>query len=478
MTNLQQRLSAGTVHFVGLGGIGMSAIALILNKMGVRVQGSDLTENYIAKSLRDKQIRYFVGHKKENITSDVNLVVKTSIIKKDNPEIVFAEEKNIPIITRAELLAMIMKEKKGVTIAGTHGKTSTTAMTALMLELAGLDPTVINGGIINYFNSNSKLGDGKYLIAESDESDGSFVYLPTFIGAVTNIEPEHLEFYDNDFEKQKTYFEKYITQIPDEGLCMLCLDDFETAKIYSKIKPYKNNVITYSIKSETCAADLVAKNIVVDADGCSFDAIFTKKNYEIKNIKMQVYGLHNISNSLVAVGIADFLAISPDDIKKALASFSGVKRRFTKVGEVGGITIIDDYGHHPTEIKTTLLAARQLVSKGKIISIFEPHKYTRLKHLFREFCEAFEYADIIVVTKIYPAGQQPIDGITQDALVEGIKNAAKNKLVIKLENEKDLAKIIRENALDGDLVLCTGAGNITYLAAKLEGEIKELYVKS
>ena len=466
--NLKAKLSK-KVHFIGLGGIGMSALALLLNKVGVKVQGSDISENYITKTLTDRSIPYFVGHNKENITDDISLVVKTSIIKEENPEIVAAKEKNIEIITRAQLLALIMSEKKGITIAGTHGKTSTTAMTSLMLEFGNLDPIVINGGIINYFKSNYKLGDGEYLVAESDESDASFVILPTFIGAVTNIEPEHLEFYGGDFEKVKKYFEQYVTQIPQDGLCVMCIDDVESEKIYNKLKATRKNLWSYSVKKD---ADIVAKNIVQDGSGSTFDAVF-RNGKTISQLHTPSYGIHNVSNALVAVAIADFLKIDKELIKQALTNFTGVKRRFTKTGEVNGISIIDDYAHHPTEINAVLNSARQFALDKKVILVLQPHKYSRVQDLFKEFCSCVGGADVVILTDIYSANQKPIDGITQDALLEGIKNSG-HKNVIKLMNEDDLAKIVKSVANKGDIVLCAGAGTITYMANKLPNQLKEL----
>jgi len=325
---------------------------------------------------------------------------------------------------------------------------------------------VINGGVINYFGSNSKLGDGEYLVAESDESDGSFVELPTLIGAVTNIEPEHLEFYDHDFEKQKKYFEKYVAQIPEDGICMMCVDDKETAVLYEKLKSPK--LISYSTKKE---ADIRAQNIRLDATGSWFDVCYRGEKI-IKDFHLSSYGLHNVSNALVAVGIADFLNLDVNDIKKALNNFNGVKRRFTKVGEVDKVVIIDDYGHHPTEIAATLKAARQLVSSHKIISVFQAHKYTRVQDLFNEFCNAFDDADIVIVSDIYSAGQKPIDGISQDLLIAGISKNHKN--VVKLNHENDLPKLIKELARPGDLVLCTGAGTVTNWANNLPGELMKL----
>lgn len=459
------------VHFIGLGGIGMSALAFILRHFNIKVQGSDLNQNYLTEKLRAQNIDYFLGHDAKNIDDDVSLVVKTSIIKDDNCELIAAKNKNITIITRADLLAIIMEQYKGVTIAGTHGKTSTTAIVALMFEIAGLDPTVVNGGVINYFSSNSKVGQGNYLVAESDESDASFVKLPSFIGAVTNLEPEHLDFagYDGSFDKQKAYFEQYITQISDNGICALSIDSPELAKIYDKLKSQKSNLVTYSIKQD---ADLTAKNITQDVSGVKFDVIF-KNGRQINDIKMPIYGEHNVSNSLIAIAIADFLNLSDEIIKKALLSCNGVKRRFTKVGQFRDAAIIDDYGHHPTEIEATLKVARNLAQDNKVISVFQPHKYSRLRDLFSEFCNAFENSDIVIIADIYAAGQKPIAGASQDDLILGIKNSG-HKNVIKLNDDKDLAAIIEPLVKPGDLIFFSGAGNITSWAANLEQQLNKL----
>ena len=459
------------VHFIGLGGIGMSALAFILRKWNIPVQGSDLRENYLTQKIRDAGATYFVGHDEKNLTDDVSLVVETSIIKNNNPEILKAQSRNIPILTRAQLLAIIMQEYKGITIAGTHGKTSTTGMVSMMLESNNFDPTVINGGIIHYFQSNSKIGSGEYLVAESDESDASFVILPSFIGAVTNIEPEHLEFagYSGSFEKQKACFEKYITQIPQNGLCVLCIDSPEVEKIYNKILPNHKNLVSYSIKKP---ADIMAKNIKMDIKGLTFDIHF--KNGEIiENVKMPIYGEHNASNALIAVAIAKFLNLDIDQIKKGLASFSGVKQRFTKVGEFNDVSIIDDYGHHPTEILATLKTAKNLVKNNQVICVFQPHKYSRVHDLFNEFCHAFIDADCVIVSDIYSASQAPIEGITQDAIIAGIKKTG-HKNVVKLNHENELASILKTRINKGDLVLCTGAGTISSWAYKLEEQLKNL----
>lgn len=460
------------VHFIGVGGIGMSALAFILCDEKISVQGSDLAKNYLTPKLIDKGVDYFIGQNKDNINDDVVLVVKTSIIKDDNPEILAAQQKNIPIITRANLLALIIAEKKGITIAGTHGKTSTTAITSLVLEAGDLDPTVINGGVIHYFGSNSKSGKGDYLIAESDESDASFVELPTLIGAITNIEAEHLDHpaYGGDFEVQKSYFEKYVEQIPEHGACVLCVDDQETLNLYNKFKNKKKNLITYSIDENNKDADLVAKNIKMNYQGLSFDVSF-KNGRQIQDIKIPTFGLHNASNSLISIAIADFLKIPDYKIKAGLSEFNGVKRRFTKVGDYNGVTIIDDYAHHPTEIKAVLDTAKQL-TKGKVFAVFQPHKYTRLRDAFDGFCNAFADSDFAIIADIFAAGQDPIPGALQDDLVIGVEKTG-HKNVIKLASEKDLGKVLKTRVRAGDIVMCLGAGSITYWAADLEEQLRK-----
>ena len=459
----------GKIHFIGIGGIGMSAIALILKEIGCQVQGSDLKQSDNINNMEQKGIRCFIGHKSENISDDVVLVIKTSIIKENNPEILASKTKNIRIIKRSDMLAIIMGQKLGITIAGTHGKTSTTAMTAIMVESANLDPMVINGGVINYYGSNAKFGDGKFVIAESDESDGTFVDLPSYIGAVTNIEPEHLEFYNNDFEVVKKYFIKYITQIPADGMVAVCFDDPEIRKIYTELKN-KNNVITYGTDVHS---DIVVSNISFDIKGLKFDVNLKKFKEILKDITIPAYGIHNAKNALVAIAIGKFLGFSEEQIRKGLNNYSGVKRRFTKTGEVNGITIIDDYGHHPTEIGVVFKAAKELVGKNKLIAVFQPHKYTRTRDLFNEFCNAFSDVDIVIIADIYSAGQDKIEGINQDSLIDGIKKAG-HKKVLKLNNENDLPILINDIAKSGDIVVCAGAGSISNWANSLPNSLKEL----
>lgn len=445
----------------------MSALALILNEVGFKVSGSDSGENYMTKSMKEKGIKVLLGHEGKNITEKTVLVVKSSAIKDDNAEIVAAKKLGIKIVRRVELLALIMRCKYGITVAGTHGKTSTTAMTGILLEVAGFDPTVLNGGVINYYNTNSKFGSDKYLVAESDESDGGFVELPSKIGIVTNIEPEHLEYYGGSFDLEKKYFERYIDQITD--MVALCIDDPEIRKIYESRKNNKKNIKTFglAIGKNEADYDLIASNIKVDLSGTSFEVRSGKDKFQKPlAVKMPLYGTHNASNALGAIAVAKFLGINDGKIKEGLAKFDGVQRRFTRVGELNGITIVDDYAHHPTEIKVVLKVARQLACDHKVICVFQPHRFTRVRDLFKEFCGAFNDADVVIVSDIYTASEKPIEGITQDSIVDGLQ-ANKKQQVIKLENEKDLAQLIKQNGKQGDLAIFVGAGTITYWAKSL-----------
>ena len=468
--DLKKQISS-KVHFIGVGGIGMSALAFLLRKIDVTVQGSDINENYITEELKSKGVLVFKGHDEKNITDDVSLIIKTSVIRDNNPEIIAAKSKNIKIITRAQLLAMAMQDKKSITIAGTHGKTSTTAITASIMEEANLDPIVINGGIINNYKSNFKIGNGDYIVAESDESDGSFVDLPSFCGAVTNIEPEHLDFYGGDFEKQKSYFKRYIEQIQakDGGICALCIDDKGVQNMIASLSGQKN-LVTYSIK-DSQKADIKAKNIEISSIGSKFDVQIHGKL--VKDIFFPAYGLHNISNSLAAIAIADFLKIDHEAIQKGLKNFGGVKRRFTKVGEFDGCAIIDDYAHHPTEVRALISSARQFVGKNNVILVLQPHKYSRVKDLFDEFCDCVKAADKVILCDIYSANQGPIEGISKESLYQGMKKVVGDKVIL-LENDNDLAKVLKSNISSGDLVICAGAGTITNIAKDLEKQLKKL----
>ncbi len=467
--NLQSKIGS-KVHFIGIGGIGMSALALLLNKVNISVQGSDLGESYVTDNLKNNGITVFKGHDEKNISSDISLIIKTSIIRDNNPEIIAAKNKNIKIITRAQLLAIIMQEKKSITIAGTHGKTSTTAIVASIVEEAKLDPIVINGGFINNYGSNFKDGSGDYLIAESDESDGSFVDLPSFCGAVTNIEPEHLDFYGGDFEKQKSFFKQYIEQIQEKnGICALCIDSPEVKKMIEALKSQKN-IVTYSI-DEGSGADIIATNTDFTNLGSKFSVKIDGN--KINDIFLPAYGAHNVSNSLGAIAITNFLGIDADTIKNGLKNFSGVKRRFTKVGEFNGCAIIDDYAHHPTEIAALISSARQFAGDKNVVLVLQPHKYSRVQDLFDEFCNCVKGADKVILCDIYSANQGQIAGISKESLFAGMQKIVGDKAIL-LESDNDLANTLKNIINPGDLILCAGAGTITAMAKGLEDELKNL----
>jgi UDP-N-acetylmuramate--alanine ligase len=456
-------LEVGTIHFVGIGGIGMSGIAEVLHNLGFKVQGSDLSVNYNTERLGKMGIKVVQGQKPENIEG-ASVVVISSAVKPSNPEVVAAREAHIPVVRRSEMLAELMRLKIAIAIAGTHGKTTTTTMMATLLNEAKFDPTVINGGIINFLGSNAHLGQGEWMVVEADESDGTFNKIPATVAVVTNIEPEHLDFYGS-FDKAREAFKSFVSNIPFYGFAVMCHDHPEVQALIGQIQDRR--IISYGLSPQ---ADVRASNIRTDASGSTYDALLGDK--VIKDIHVPIPGNHNILNSLAVVAVGHELKIRDEVIKKAFAGFEGVKRRFTKVGEANGITIIDDYGHHPTEIMATLQAARS-VTKGNVIAVVQPHRFTRVRDLFDEFCKCFNDADKVIVTDIYTAGEEPIEGINRDSLVQGIKQHG-HKSVTPLLAEADLPKLIAENAKSGDIVVCLGAGSITYMAAKLEGQIKGL----
>lgn len=458
----------GYIHFIGIGGIGMSAIAIILHHLGFKISGSDISYNKNIEKLEKLGIKCHIIQDAKNISDNVVLTVKTSIIYDDNPEIIESKKRNIKIAGRADILAAILSNKKAITISGTHGKTTTTTIISEIFEKAKLDPLIINGGIINLFNSNAKFGEGSYAIAESDESDASFVDLPTFIGIVTNIEADHMDFYQNDTEKYRSYFEQYIKQIPKNGLVVLNIDDQNIKNIYNKIED-KSNILTYSMGLD---ADIIIKNIRKDINGCKFDII--AKNYQITDIFANFYGQHNIGNAAACIAIAKFVGIEDFVIKDALTNYQGVQRRFTKVGNYQDSVIIDDYAHHPTEISATLEAAKQIISdRNKIITIFQPHKYSRTLDLLDEFASCFKISGIVIIDDIHRIADERTDLVNQDILIKKIKETGQDN-VIKLENKQNLARIVKKYIKSGDLVLCSGAGSITSMARNLEKELKEL----
>jgi len=461
-------LAIGVIHFVGIGGIGMSGIAEILHALGYQVRGSDLAENSNVKRLRAQGIDVRVGHREEHVKGASVLVV-SSAVKRDNPEVIAARAAHIPVVRRAEMLGELMRLKWSVAIAGTHGKTTTTSMVAALFDAAGLDPTVINGGIINDYGTNARLGSGEWMVVESDESDGSFTKLPATVCVVTNIDPEHLDYYKSFAAVRKAYA-AFVENLPFYGFAVMCLDHPEVQALTGRIEDRR--IITYGFSPQ---ADVRAVNVTSGQDGSSFDAVFTdRRSGATKNISgfhLPVIGRHNVLNSLAALTVAWQLGFNERIMRAGLSKFKGVKRRFTKTGEVNGITIIDDYAHHPVEIAATLKSAIQAKGgNGRVIAVVQPHRYTRLSSLFSEFCTCFNDADIVVVTDVYPAGEQPIKGADRDSLVEGLR-AHGHREVHALSDQKALAPLIAGIARPGDYVLCLGAGSISQWAHALPEEL-------
>lgn len=459
----------GPIHFVGIGGIGMSGIAEVLVNLGYAVQGSDASDNYNLDRLRKKGAKVSVGHKAENVDGAEVIVVSTAI-KRDNPELMAARERRIPVVRRAEMLAELMRLKSCVAIAGTHGKTTTTTMVATLLDAGGLDPTVINGGIINAYGSNARLGAGDWMVVEADESDGTFLKLPTDVAIVTNVDPEHLDHFKT-FEAVQDAFRAFVENLPFYGFAVMCIDHPVVQTLVGKIEDRR--IITYG---ENPQADARLLDLTPMGGGSKFKVAFRDRKtaavHEIADLMLPMPGRHNASNATAAIAVARELGVSDDAIRKAIAGFGGVKRRFTKTGEWNGVTVIDDYGHHPVEIAAVLKAARESTN-GKIIAVVQPHRYTRLQSLFEEFCTCFNDADAVVVADVYAAGETPIDGIDRDHFVVGLR-AHGHREVIPLPGAGELAKIVHSIAKSGDLVVCLGAGNITQWAYALPDQLKAL----
>jgi len=461
-------LDIGTIHFVGIGGIGMSGIAEILVNLGYSVQGSDISENANVQRLRDMGATVAVGHREENL-GDSQVVVVSSAIKMDNPEVVAARERFIPIVPRAEMLGELMRLKRSVAVGGTHGKTTTTSLVSTLLDAADLDPTVINGGIINAYGTNARLGQGDWMVVEADESDGSFVKLPATIAVVTNIDPEHMEFYGST-ENLHAAFESFVRNIPFYGFAVFCIDHPAVQSLIGRIEDRR--IITYGLSSQ---ADIRGDNLNVRNGLSEFDAVFSGRvrgsGSTIEKIQLPMLGEHNVLNALAAVAVAHEMGIAEDRIREGLSGFGGVKRRFTKTGEAGGITIIDDYGHHPVEIIAVLKAARQ-ATDGKVIAVVQPHRYSRLHDLFEEFCTCFNDADSVLVADVYAAGEDLIEGADRDSLVEGLR-ARGHRHAAALDDPENLANEIAASATAGDLVVCLGAGNITAWAHALPQQLEQ-----
>lgn len=462
-------LNIGTIHFVGIGGIGMSGIAEILHNLGYSVQGSDISDNANVQRLRGLGIKVFVGHQGANV-EDAKVVVISTAVKSDNPEVVAARAEMIPVVRRAEMLAELMRLKAAIAIGGTHGKTTTTSLVATMLDAAGLDPTVINGGIINSYGTNARLGEGDWMVVEADESDGTFVKVPSTISVVTNIDPEHLDHW-KDFDQLREAFKNFVQNIPFYGFAVLCIDHPEVQALIGRVTDRR--IFTFGFSPQ---ADVRAVNVRTNIGDSVFDVVIRDRvdsqERVIKDVRLPMVGDHNVSNSLAAITVALELGIPDEKIVSAFDGFTGVKRRFTKTGEVDGVTIIDDYGHHPVEIKAVLKAARQ-ATKNNVIAVVQPHRYSRLHDLFEDFCTCFNDADSVIVADVYEAGESPIEGASRDALVEGMRNRG-HRHVSALEGPDKLAEVIAEKAKEGDLVVCLGAGSISAWANALPAQLEAL----
>ncbi len=442
----------GSIHFVGIGGIGMSGIAEVLLNLGYRVQGSDLKASKITDRLASLGAEIFVGQRAENLENAAVVVVSTAI-KAGNPELDGARAQGLPVVRRADMLAELMRLKSNIAIAGTHGKTTTTTMMAELMVAGDFDPTVINGGIIHAYGSNARMGQGEWMVVEADESDGSFNRLPATIAIVTNIDPEHMEHW-GDFDKLRDGFYEFVSNLPFYGLAVCCTDHAEVQTLVGRITDRR--VRTYGFNAQ---ADVRAVNLTYKGGVAHFDVHLQYEGTVIEGCTLPMPGDHNVSNALSAVAVARHLGMKTAEIREALANFGGVNRRFTKVGEVDGVTIIDDYGHHPVEIAAVLKAARQ-ASEGRVIAVHQPHRYSRLSNLFDDFCTCFNDADVVAIADIFAAGEDPIEGASRDDLVQGLIRHG-HRHARALLDENDLERLVREQARPGDMVVCLGAGTIS-----------------
>jgi UDP-N-acetylmuramate--alanine ligase len=469
--NGQTRLphDIGAIHFTGIGGIGMSGIAEVLLNHGFEVQGSDAKASPITERLAQKGAKIFIGQKAENLEG-ARVVVISTAIKPGNPELDEARRQKLPVVRRAEMLAELMRLKSNVAIAGTHGKTTTTSMVAALLDAGGIDPTVINGGIIHAYGSNARMGDGDWMVVEADESDGTFTKLPATIAIVTNIDPEHMEHWGS-IEKLRDGFYEFVSRIPFYGLAVLCTDHPEVQALVGRLTDRR--IRTFGFNAQ---ADVRAVNLRFEEGRNCFDIQLQGEGpgAMIEGCTLPMPGNHNVSNALAAVAVARHLGMKKDEIRTALANFAGVNRRFTKVGEVlGGVTIIDDYGHHPVEIAAVLKAARQAVSAtpgARVIAAHQPHRYTRLANLFEDFCTCFNEADVVAIADVYAAGEEPIPGASRDDLVSGLIRHG-HRHARALISEDDLARLVKEQARPGDIVVCLGAGTISTWANGLPAKL-------
>ncbi len=460
----------GPIHFVGIGGIGMSGIAEVMRNLGYTVQGSDVAEGYVVQGLRDKGIAVTIGHAAENV-ADAAVVVTSTAITRSNPEVEAALERRIPVVRRAEMLAELMRLKQTVAVAGTHGKTTTTSMVAALLDAGGVDPTVINGGIINSYGSNARLGASDWMVVEADESDGSFLRLDGTIAVVTNIDPEHLDHYGS-FDAVKDAFVEFVENVPFYGAALLCLDHPEVQNVLPRVRDRR--VVTYGFSAQ---ADIRGVDVTPVPGGNRFACVVRQRDGSVRtidSIELPMPGRHNVQNALAAIGVALELGIDDATIARGFEAFGGVKRRFTKVGEVGVgdgvVTVIDDYGHHPVEIRAVLAAARE-GARGRVIAVVQPHRYSRLGNLMEDFQTAFNDADRVLVTPVYAAGEAPVPGVDAEALVEGLKRRGHRSAAVIADADALAAELAGTIQAD-DMVVCLGAGDTTKWAAGLAAAIE------
>ncbi len=458
----------GPIHFIGIGGIGMSGIAEIMLRTGYVVQGSDAKASANTERLEKLGARIFVGHDASHVSGAAAVVYSTAV-KADNPEMIAARAAHVPLVRRAEMLAELMRLQSSVAVGGTHGKTTTTSMVACLMDAGGLDPTVVNGGIINAYGTNAKVGEGDWIVVEADESDGSFLRLKSTVAIVTNIDPEHLDHY-GDFDAAKKAFRDFVENVPFYGFAVVCLDHPEVQALAATVE--NRRLITYGVNPQ---AEVRATNISMGPDGAKFDvtlAIRGQQKVSLKDLRLPMAGQHNMLNALAAIAVSRELGVSDEALRSGLASFGGVKRRFTTTGVVNGVRVIDDYGHHPVEIASVLTAARA-VSTGKVIAVVQPHRFTRLRDLFQDFCSCFNDADEVIVADVYTAGEAPIPGVDRDALVAGLTRWG-HRNALPLQSAADLPAINARDSAPGDVVVLLGAGDITTWSYALPAQLEAL----
>ena len=468
MTRRPVPFDIGPVHFIGIGGIGMSGIAEIMLRIGYAVQGSDAKASANTERLAALGAVVSIGHDAQNL-GQASAVVYSTAVKADNPEIIAGRDRRLPLVRRAEMLAELMRLQFSVAVGGTHGKTTTTSMIAALLDAGGLNPTVVNGGIINAYGTNAKVGAGDWIVVEADESDGTFLKLKSTVAIVTNIDPEHLDHY-GEFDAVKKAFRDFVENIPFYGFAAVCIDHPEVQAMAARVE--NRRLVTYGVNPQ---AAVRAENISMGPDGARFDVVIRPPDGEpvrYDDLHLPMAGHHNAMNALAAIAVARELGVSPADIRKGLSGFAGVKRRFTTTGVAGGVRVIDDYGHHPVEIASVLKAARA-VTEGRVIAVVQPHRYSRLHDLFEEFCSCFNDADVVIVADVYAAGEAPLEGVNRDTLIEGLRRYG-HRRVLALEGPGELAVVVREEARAGDVVVLLGAGDITGWAYALPDQLTAL----